>query len=76
MTELYVAEQYWPTGEPADSQRALMIGSMLAASWGNKEAAGNAQKIWLKLTGTADPATANKRGMSTEEIKHKMMGLT
>lgn len=76
MTELYVVEQYWPTGEPADSLRALLIGSMFATGWGNKEAAKDAQKIWKKLSGTADPATVNKRGMSAEEIKHKMMGLT
>ena len=52
-----------------------MTGSMLAASWGNAEAARNAQRIWRKLTGTADPAMANKRGMSANEIKHKMMAL-
>jgi len=75
LTELHVAEQYWPTGEPADSLRALMSGLMLAASQGNKEAARDAQRIWRKLTGTADPAMANKKGMSADEIKHKMMGL-
>ena len=75
MTELYVAEQYWPTGEPADSLRALMLGLMFAASQGNKEAARDVQKIWRKLTGTADSATANKQGMSAEEIKRKMTGL-
>jgi len=53
-----------------------MEGSMIAAGWGNKEAAREAQRIWKKLTGVADPATANKRGMSAEEIKHGMMGLT
>ena len=75
MTELYVAEKYWPTGEPADSQRALLIGSMLAASQGNKEAAREARKIWRKLSGAADPATVNKRGMSAEKIKQKLMAL-
>ena len=75
MTELYVAEQYWPTGEPADSLRALMLGLMFASSQGNKEAARDVQKIWRKLTGTADSATANKQGMSAEEIKRKMTGL-
>ena len=75
MTELYVAEKYWPTGEPADSLRTLMLGSMLAASHGNAEAERNAQRIWRKLTGIADPDTANKRGMSAEEIKHKLIGL-
>ena len=75
MTELYVAEQYWPTGEPADSLRALMLGLMFASSQGNKEAARYVQKIWRKLTGTADSATANKQGMSAEEIKRKMTGL-
>jgi hypothetical protein len=75
LTELYVAEKYWPTGEPADSQRASMICSILAAGWGDREAAVNAQKIWRKLIGTADPATANKRGMSAAEIKHKISGL-
>jgi len=48
---------------------------MLAAGWGNKEAEMNARKIWRKLRGAADPATANKRGMSAEEIKRKMMAL-
>ena len=76
MTELYVAEQYWPTGEPADSLRALLIGLMFAAGQGSKEAAREAQKIWRKLAGTAEPATANKRGMSAKEIKQSMMGLT
>jgi len=52
-----------------------MEGLMLTAGWGNKEAAREAQKIWRKLTGAADPATVNKRGMSADEIKHKMMGL-
>jgi len=52
-----------------------MEGSMLAASWGNEEAARKAQRIWRKLTGAADPATANERGMSAEEIRHKMMAL-
>ncbi len=75
MTELYVAEKYWPTGEPADSLRTLMEGLMVAAGWGNKEAARDAQKIWQKLSGVADPATVNKKGMSADEIKHKMMGL-
>lgn len=75
MTELYVAEKYWPTGEPADSLRSLM-GSMLAAGWGNAEAERNARRIWRKLTGVADPTAANKRGMSPEEIKRRMMGLT
>ena len=76
LTELCIAEKYWPTGEPADSQRALLIGSMLAAGWGNKEAAGNAQRIWRKLIGAADPATVNKKGMSPEEIKKAMDGFT
>lgn len=76
MTELYIAEQYWPTGEKADSLRTLMLGLMFAASQGSKEAARDAQRIWRKLSGTADPATANKRGMGAEEIKRKMMGLT
>jgi len=53
-----------------------MMGSMLAAGRGNAEAERNARRIWRKLTGVADPATANKRGMSAEEIKRKMMGLT
>jgi len=53
-----------------------MEGLMLAAGWGNKEAAREGRKIWRKLTGEADPATANKKGMSAEEIKHKMMALT
>lgn len=75
MTELYVAEQYWPTGELADTLRTLMMGSMLAASRGSEEAARNVQRIWRKLTGVADPATAKKKGMSADEIKHKMMGL-
>ena len=73
--ELYVAEKYWPTGEPADSLRTLMLGSMFSASQGNKEAAKNAQRIWRKLTGEADPALANKKGMSPEEIKKAMDGL-
>lgn len=75
MTELYVAEKYWPTGEPADTQRTLMQGSMYAASWGSAEAERNAQKIWLKLTGMAEPATINKKGMSDKEIKQKLNGL-
>jgi len=50
---------------------------MIAASWGgDKEAAGNAQRIWKKLSGTADPNMANKRGMSEKEIKQTMNGLT
>ena len=75
MTELYVAEKYWPSGEPADSLRSLMEGLMFAASQGNKEAARNAQRIWRKLTGMADPATANKRGMSSREIESKIKAL-
>lgn len=75
MTELYVAEKFWPTGEPADSLRTLILGSMIAAGKGNAEAERDAQRIWRKLTGIADPATANKKGMSATEIKHKMMGL-
>lgn len=75
LTELYVAEKFWPTGEPADSLRTLMLGSMLAAGQGNKEAARDAQRIWRKLTGEADPATANKKGMSPKEIERGMMGL-
>ena len=75
MTELYVAEKYWPTGEPADSLRTLMSGSMIAAGWGNAEAARDAQKIWRKLTGIADPAMANRRGMSSTEIENKMKAL-
>ena len=73
--DLYVAEKYWPTGEPADTLRALMLGSMFSASQGNKEAAKNAQRIWRKLTGEADPALANKKGMSSEQIKRAMDGL-
>lgn len=73
--ELYVAEKYWPTGEPADTLRTLMMGSMFAASQGNKEAARNAQRIWRKLIGEANPALANKKGMSPDEIKHAMDGL-
>ena len=72
--ELYVAEKYWPTGEPADSLRALMLGSMLAASQGNKEAAKSAQRIWRKLTGEFNPALEDKKGMSPEEIKRAMDG--
>lgn len=75
MTELYVAEKYWPTGEPADSLRTLMEGSLIAACWGNEEAGRNAQRIWRKLNGTADPATANRRGMSSKEIEYKMKAL-
>jgi len=74
--ELYVAEKYWPTGEPADSLRALLMGSVLAASQGNKEAARYAVKIWRKLRGEANPALADKKGMSPEEIKKAMDGLT
>jgi len=75
VTELYVAEKYWPTGEPADSLRTLMMGSMIAASQGNKMAGRNAQRIWRKLSGTADIATANRRGMSSKEIECKMKAL-
>jgi hypothetical protein len=75
VTELYVAEQYWPTGEPADSLRTMMLGWMLLANQGNKEAAKSAQKIWRKLSGQAGPALANKKGMSAEEIKRSMKGL-
>jgi len=53
-----------------------MLGYMLAAGWGNKEAARNARRIWEKLIGKADPAKANKKGMSAEQIKRSMMGLT
>jgi hypothetical protein len=53
-----------------------MTGSMIAASLGNKKAAREAREIWRKLNGVADPATANKKGMSAEEIKRGMMGLT
>jgi len=73
--ELYVAEKYWPTGEPADTLRVLMLGSMLSAGQGNAEAARNAQKIWRKLIGEVDPALTNKKGMSPEEIRHAMEGL-
>jgi len=52
-----------------------MEGSLIAAGWGNQEAGRNAQRIWRKLTGTADPATANKRGMSSKEIESKMKAL-
>jgi len=73
--ELYVAEKYWPTGDPADTLRIMMLGSILAAGSGNAEAARNAQGIWRKLIGDADPALANKKGMSPEEIRHAMNGL-
>lgn len=73
--ELYVAEKYWPTGEPADSLRTLMLGSMLSASQGNVAAGRNAVKIWRKLSGVANPALANKKGMSAEEIRVSMKGL-
>jgi len=53
-----------------------MLGLMMAASWGNKEAESKARKIWLKLSGIADPATVNKKGMSPYEIKQGMHGLT
>lgn len=53
-----------------------MTGLMFSASQGSKDAAREAQKIWRKLSGTADPATVNKKGMSAEEIKRSMMGLT
>ncbi len=72
LKELYVAEKYWPTGEPADSLRALMLCSMLSASQGNKEAASEAVKIWRKLSGEANPALVNKKGMSPEEIQKAM----
>jgi hypothetical protein len=73
--ELYVTEKYWPTGEPADTLRALLMGSMLAANQGNKEAARDAVKIWQKLCGKANPALADKKGMSPEEIMKAMDGL-
>lgn len=73
--ELHVAEKFWPTGEPADSLRTLMSGLMLAAGWGNAEAARDAQRIWLKLTGVTDPATASRKGMSSKEIECKMKAL-
>jgi len=76
LTELFVAEHYWPSGEPADNLRTLMLGSMLAASQGSKEAAREAIKIWRKLIGKANPALADKKGMSPEEIKKAMDGLT
>jgi len=72
--ELYVAEKYWPTGEPADSLRTLLLGSMQSAGRGNAEAARNAQRIWRLLCGDANPALANKKGMSPDEIKHSMKG--
>ena len=73
--ELYVAEKYWPTGEPADSLRALLLCLMLSAGRGNAEAARYAQEIWRKLIGEANPALADKKGMSPEEIKCAMDGL-
>jgi hypothetical protein len=76
VTELYVAEKYWPTGEPADSERALMTGLIIAASRGDAEAERHARKIWRKLTGEANPARVSKRGMSPDEIKRGMNGLT
>ena len=73
--ELYVAEKYWPTGEPADSLRTLMLGSMLSAGKGNAAAARNVVKMWRKLCGDADPALVNKKGMSPNEIREAMKGL-
>jgi len=73
--ELYVAEKYWPTGEPADSLRTLMLGLMISAGQGDAAAARNAVKIWRKLCGNADPALAIKKGMSPNEIKEAMKGL-
>lgn len=74
LEELYITEQYWPTGEPADSLRCLMMSSIMAASQGDKEAERNARRIWRKLTGVADPAVANKKGMSAVEIRYAMDG--
>jgi hypothetical protein len=74
VTELKVAEDYWPSGEPADSLRALLMAQMAVAGKGNIEAARSAMETWKKLTGVADPATINKRGMAPDEIKLKMRG--
>jgi len=53
-----------------------MNGLMIAAAWGNEEAAREAVKIWRKLCGKANPALADKKGMSPEEIKKTMDGFT
>jgi len=53
-----------------------MIGNMNQASKGNNQAGINAQRIWRKLAGTADPAFINKRGMSAKQIKAGMGGFT
>lgn len=52
-----------------------MLAAMVAACLGNKEAGRYAQMIRRKLTGVADPAKVNKRGMGPDEIKRRMMGL-
>lgn len=30
LREQYIAEQYWPVGEPAETLRAILIGKMIA----------------------------------------------
>lgn len=76
MTELYVAEKFWPTGEPAELQRVLLMGYIFRSGiTGNSDDIREANRILKKLMGMADPKTINKRGMSAQEIKHKMMGL-
>lgn len=75
LAEQYVAEQYWPAGEAADTQRAIMIGLITRAGFtGSKDDIQQANRILDGLTGRADPAKAGKKKMTKEQIKMALSG--
>lgn len=72
LAEQYVAERYWPIGEPAENLRAELIGHMVANSIAfDQGRADRIETIWEMLNGNFDAEKANepKKPPGKEQMK-------
>jgi len=70
LAEQYIAERFWPVGEPARTKRTIM-GSYItrAGMTGSNEDIAAANRILKELAGEADPSAAGNKAMSAGQIK-------
>ena len=70
LREQYVAEQFWPVGEPAQKLMAVLMGKIIANRISyDARTQKEIKTIMEMLDGTFEPPKEIKKGVTKEQIK-------
>ncbi len=70
LREQYVAEQFWPVGDSAETFRAELIGLIVAQRVKYSDVTSKRIKTIVKmLDGTFEPPKESKKGVTKEQMK-------